>query len=97
MDPASARSTTPRIRVGMRIARELERRCSGGSTFADGARRGHAPASAVAYGSALRERSFSTGLTAGVGRKFFRGRGAGAGGRPNAPPAGPGGGGGGRL
>ena len=58
-----AASTT----VGMKTARELACRWPGASKLAAGASQGQAPASAVAYGRALRERSFSTGLTAGLG------------------------------
>src|SRR4051812_21088351 len=41
--------------VGTNIARELELRFSAGKRFAAGASRGQAPASAMAYGRALRE------------------------------------------
>src|SRR5450432_1253456 len=71
----------------MNTARELKRRCSGGSTFADGAKRGQAPANAVAYGSALRERSFSTGFRSGLGRRSSSLRGTVSGGRRNSESA----------
>src|SRR6478609_6225433 len=67
MEPATRRRRAASTTVGMNTARELKRRYSGGRTLADGAYRGQAPDRAVAYGSALREISFCTGLTAGLG------------------------------
>src|ERR1035437_1408201 len=67
MEPATRRRRAASTIVGTNTARELKRRYSGGSTLAAGANRGQAPDNAAAYGSALRERSFSTGLTAGLG------------------------------
>src|ERR1035441_786794 len=73
--------------VGMKMPRALRRRCPGGSTLADGASQGQAPASAVAYGSALRERSFSTGLTAGLGSTSSRLKGVVSGGNRSSESA----------
>ena len=79
-----AASTT----VGMKTARELACRWPGASRLAAGASQGQAPASAVAYGRALRERSFSTGLTAGLGSTSSSFRGAVSGGsRSSASPS----------
>src|ERR1039457_2104479 len=73
--------------VGMKMPRALRRRCSGGSTLADGASQGQAPASAAAYGSALRERSFSTGLTDGLGSTSSRLKGTVSGGNRSSESA----------
>src|ERR1017187_3401578 len=73
--------------VGMKMPRALRRRCSGGNTLADGASQGQAPASAAAYGSALRERSFSTGLTDGLGSTSSRLKGTVSGGNRNSESA----------
>src|SRR5215831_18747807 len=67
MEPATRRRRVASTIVGMNTARELKRRYSGGKTLAAGTNRGQAPDKAVAYGRALREMSFSMGLTAGLG------------------------------
>src|ERR1022692_3449611 len=87
MEPATRRRRAASTMVGTNTARELKRRYSGGSTLAAGANRGQAPDRAVAYGRALRERSFSTGLTAGLGNISSRVLGAVSAARRNSESA----------
>src|ERR1035438_2523249 len=87
MEPATRRRREASTIVGTTTARELKRRYSGGSTLAAGANRGQAPDRAVAYGRALRDRSFSTGLTAGLGNISSKVRGAVSAARRNSESA----------
>src|ERR1019366_4587117 len=87
MEPATRRRRAASTIVGTNTVRELKRRYSGGSILAAGANRGQAPDRAVAYGSALRERSFCTGLAAGTGNISSRVLGGVSGARRNSDSA----------
>ena len=65
--PATRSTSTANTIVGMYMARELDRRCSGGSRLTAEPSHGQAPESAAAYGRARCERSLATGLVRGTG------------------------------